>query len=98
MVCGLGFTACGILLCAKRQALNSLVGNLLDPYLVVGGKLQRSNGSSFRRPYISVRELALAGTVVLIIWRPPGLLGRTGMNNPRTAHVAPPPTSSKLLP
>ena len=49
------------------------------PILGVGGKLQRSNGNTFRRPYISVRELALAGTVVLIIWRPPSLLGRTGM-------------------
>ena len=51
------------------------------PTFGVGGKLQRSNGNTFRRPYISVRELALAGTVVLIIWRPPGLLGRTGMKS-----------------
>jgi|GEM_PF-3814149 len=55
-----------------------------------GGKLQRSNGKTFRRPYISVRELALAGTVVLIIWRPPGLLGRTGMTTLVRRKVAPP--------
>ncbi len=65
----------------KKQQPNSLVGNPPDPYLVLGGKLQRSNGNTFRRPYISVRELALAGTVVPITWRPPSLLGRTGMKS-----------------
>ena len=64
---------------------NSLVRNPSHPYLGEGGFLLRSNGSTFQRPYISVRELALAGTVVLITWRPPSLLGRWECPSPKTA-------------